>query len=127
MSLKALVVEDNVGDFDLIVAWLEQSLGDRISLDHASSIEAAAELMDRNSYAVIFHDLFLPPWGPEAITTAYKKSPETPIVAMSGQSSPELHRTAIANGARLFCAKSDLQGDNIVSILALLVPDIQAP
>jgi len=127
MPLKALVVEDNVEDFDLIDVWLQEALGDRMSLDHASSVEAAADLMGRNTYAVIIHDLFLPPWGPESITAAYKNSPETPIVAMSGESSPELHRTAIANGATLFCAKSDLRGDNLVSILAQLVPGIKSP
>jgi DNA-binding NarL/FixJ family response regulator len=127
MSLKVLVVEDNIGDFDLIDTWLQEALGDRMSLDHASSVEGAADLMGRNSYAVIIHDLFLPPWGPESITAAYKNSPETPIIAMSGESSPELHRTAIANGATLFCAKSDLRGDNIVSILAQLVPGIKSP
>lgn len=127
MPLKALVVEDNPGDFDLIDSWLQQALGDRMSLDHATSIEAAAELMDQNNYAVIIHDLFMPPWGPEAITAAYKNAPETPIVAVSGQSTPELHRTAIANGAKLFCAKSDLQGENIVSILGQLVPGIDPP
>ena len=80
MSQKALVVEDNIGDFDLIDTWLQDALGDRVSLDHASSVEEAADLMGRNTYAVIIHDLFLPPWGPEAITAAYKNSPETPIV-----------------------------------------------
>lgn len=126
MSLRALVVEDNVGDFDLIGIRLQETLGDRMSLDHATSIEAAADLMSNNSYAVIIHDLFLPPWGPEAITAAYKNSPDTPIVAMSGQSSPDLHRTAIANGAKLFCAKSDLHGANIVSILSQLIPDLES-
>lgn len=124
MSLRALIVEDNPGDFGLIDMQLQQALGDRMSLDHATSVEDAADLMGRNSYAVIIHDLFLPPWGPEAITAAYKNAPDTPIVAISGQSTPELHRTAIANGARLFCAKSDLRGENIVSILARLVPDL---
>lgn len=124
MSLRALIVEDNRGDFDLIDMQLQNALGDSMSLDHAASVEDAADLMGRNSYAVIIHDLFLPPWGPEAITAAYKNAPETPIVAISGQSTPELHRTAIANGAKLFCAKSDLQGENIVSILAQLVPDL---
>ncbi|CAN0459692.1 unnamed protein product, partial [Discosporangium mesarthrocarpum] len=117
MSLKALVVEDNLGDFDLIAIWLRQAFGDRISLDHADSVTAAAELMDKNEYAVILHDLFLPPSGPESILAAYKSSPETPIIAMSDHSSAELHRTAIANGAKLFCAKSDLREDNIASIL----------
>ena len=39
----------------------------------------------------------------------------------------ELRRTAIANGATLFCAKSDLRGDNLVSILAQLVLGIKSP
>jgi hypothetical protein len=58
MPLKALVVADDVEDFDLIDIWLQEALGDRMPLDHASSVEAAADLMGRTTYAVIIHDLF---------------------------------------------------------------------
>ena len=58
IPLKALVVEDNVEDFDLIDIWPQEALGDRMPLDHASSVAAAADLMGRNTYAVIIHELF---------------------------------------------------------------------
>ena len=58
MPLKALIVEDNVEDFDLIDIWPQEALGDRMPLDHASSVEAAADLMGRTTFAVIIHDLF---------------------------------------------------------------------
>lgn len=124
MSLRVLVVEDNVGDFDLIAIWLQEAFGEKFALDHAPSVETAADLMSTNEYSLILHDLLMPPWGPEAITAAYKNSPETPIIAISGETSPELHRTAISNGAKLFCAKSDLRGENLVSIFSHLIPGI---
>lgn len=102
-------------------------MGKSVALDHARSIDVAARMIGETEYTVILHDLFLPPWGPEAITATYKIAPNTPIIAISGQTSPDLHRTAIANGARLFCSKSDLGGGNIASILAQLLPDFAKP
>ena len=106
---------------------MEQAMGKSVALDHARSIDVAARMIGETEYTVILHDLFLPPWGPEAITATYKIAPNTPIIAISGQTSPDLHRTAIANGARLFCSKSDLGGGNIASILAQLLPEFAKP
>ena len=125
MTLRVLVVEDNTADFHLIEICLQEALGDEVSTEHAASVEEAGALMDKNDYAVIFHDLFLPSWGAEAITTAHKKSPNTPIVAISGDSSPELHRMAIANGAKIYCAKAHIRSDNIISILAPVLPELK--
>ena len=125
MSFKVLVVEDNMADFDLIAMCIQEALGQEVSTSRAASVEEAGELMSQCDYSVIIRDLFLPPYGAEAITAVYKRSPETPIIAISGESSPDLHRTAIANGAKLFCAKSDLRTDNIISILASVVPAIK--
>ena len=122
MTLRVLIIDDSVADFSLFSICLRQALGDDVTTEHAASIETAGELLANNEYSVIFHDLFMPPWGVEAITAAYKRSPNTPIIAISGASSPELHRMAIANGARLFCAKSDLRADTIASILAPVLP-----
>lgn len=120
---RVLVVDDDDLDFKLIDISMREASGKSVTLDHAVSVSEPARMIGGADYTVILHDLFLPPWGPEAITATYKLAPTTPIIAMSGQSSPELRRTAIANGARLFCSKSDLGGGNIASILAQIVPD----
>jgi len=125
MSFKILVVDGSAADFELIAICLQDALGGEVETARATSVAEAAELMDRGTYTAIIHDLFLPPFGAESITSTYKKSPETPIIAVSDESSPELHRIAIANGAKLFCAKSELRADNIVSILASAVPAIR--
>lgn len=122
-KLRVLVVDDSVADFNLIDISMEQALGDSVTLDHASTVDAAAQMIGKNDYSIILHNLFLPPWGPEALVATYKAARNIPIIAMSGQSSPELHRTAISNGARLFCSKSDLDGTNIASVLAQIVPE----
>jgi DNA-binding NtrC family response regulator len=120
--LRVLVIDDTVADFDLINISMETALGDGVTLDHASTVDAAAALIGENDYSIILHDLFLPPSGPEGVLETYKIARNIPIIAMSGQSSPELHRTAVANGAKLFCRKSDLDGDNIASILSQILP-----
>jgi len=85
----------------------------------------AAEKIKENDYSLILHDLYLPPWGPESILETYKIARDTPIIAMSGTSSADLHRTAVSNGAKRFCSKSDMGGGNIVSIIAQVVPEIR--
>lgn len=122
-KLRVLVVDDSAADFDLLGISMEQALGGNVVLDHALSLENAAEMIGKNDYDIILHDLFLPPAGPEGITETYKIARNTPILAMSGQSTPELHRTALSNGAKLFCSKTDLGGGNIASILAQIVPE----
>lgn len=119
---RVLVVDDNTADFDLIAISIKTAMADRFVIDHAASLDTATQMIRDHDYAVIIHDLYLPPAGPESIVKTYKIASDTPIVAMSGQSSPELHRTALANGAALFCSKSDLKGENLVSILAQVLP-----
>jgi CheY-like chemotaxis protein len=124
-TFRVLVVDDSTADFDLIDISMEEALGNTVALDHATTMDIAAQLIGKNEYSLILHDLFLPPWGPESITATYKIARDTPIIAISGQSSPDLHRTAVSNGAKLFCSKADLGGGNIASILAQIVPDFR--
>lgn len=121
-TMRVLVIDDSVADFELIGMSMRQTLGDSFVLDHALTLGAAADLIGDNEYAVIIHDLYLPPAGPESIVETYKIAGNTPIVAISGQSSPDMHRTALSNGAALFCSKSDLKGENLASILAQAIP-----
>ena len=123
-TVKALVVEDSKAEFDLIFNFIEEALGKTVALDHALTVESAAKLISENDYAVIIHDLFLPPWGPESVASTYKAARGVPIIAISGHSSPDLHRTAIANSARMFCSKGDLGKGHIGSILAQVLPNI---
>ncbi len=122
-TVRALVVEDSKAEFDLILKFVEEALGKTVALDHALTVESAAKLIGKNDYAVIIHDLFLPPWGPESVASTYKVARGVPIIAISGHSSPDLHRIAIANGARVFCSKGDLGKGHIGSILAQVLPN----
>lgn len=122
-----LVIDDSKADFDLIALSIQSALGSSVTLHHAVSMDQAAEKIKENDYSLILHDLYLPPWGPESIVETYKTAPDIPIVAMSGTSSANLHRTAVLNGAKLFCSKSDLSGGNIASILRQVVPEILQP
>lgn len=126
-TVRVLVVDDSISDFYLIDISMEQAFGKSVVLDHAPSVDDAARMIGENEYAVILHDLYVPPCGPESVKATYKIAPDTPIIAISGQTSPDLHRTAISNGARLFCSKSDLGGGNIASILAQIVPGFAKP
>lgn len=122
-----LVIDDSKTDFDLIDLSIQNALGNSVTLHHAISMDIAAQMIKENDYALILHDLYLPPWGPESIIETYKIARDTPIIAMSGTSSADQHRTAVSNGAKLFCSKSDISGGNIASIIGQVVPEIRRP
>lgn len=121
-SFNTLIVEDDVDQSELIRLYLEDAFGDRVSVHEALTIEAAANLIDDTDFAVIIHDLYLPPWGPEEVSQTYRKCSDVPIIAITGQTSPDLHRVAMANGARAFCSKEDLGAGNIASIVTQVAP-----
>jgi CheY-like chemotaxis protein len=124
-TFSVLVIDDSTADFDLIDLSIQTALGSNVTLHHALSMDQAAEKIRENDYSLILHDLYLPPWGPESIVETYKIARDTPIIAMSGTSSADLHRTALSNGAKLFCSKSDMSGGNVASILGQVVPEIR--
>ena len=95
-SFNALIVEDDVAQSELIRLYLEDAFGDRVSVHEALTIEAATNLIDDTDFAVIIHDLYLPPWGPEAVSQTYRKCSDVPIIVITGQTSPDLHRVAMA-------------------------------
>ena len=123
-SFNALIVEDDVAQSELIRLYLEDAFGERVSVHEALTMEAAADLIDDTDFAVIFHDLYLPPWGPEGVSRTYRKSAGVPIIAITGQTSPDLHRIAMENGARAFCSKEDLGAGNIASIVTQVAPQL---
>ena len=123
-NFNALIVEDDVAQSELIRLFLEDAFGARVSVHEADTMEAAAQLIDETDFAVIIHDLYLPPWGPEGVSRTYKRCSGVPIVAITGQTSPDLHRIAMANGARAFCSKDDLGAGNIASIVTQVAPQL---
>lgn len=126
-TFSVLVIDDSTADFDLIDLSIQSALGSSVTLHHAKSMDIAAQKIKENDYSVILHDLYLPPWGPESIIETYKIAPDTPIIAMSGTSSADQHRTAVSNGAKLFCSKSDIGAGNIASIIGQVVPGLRQP
>lgn len=123
-NFNALIVEDDVAQSGLIRVYLEEAFGARVSVHQADTMERAADLLDQVDFAVIIHDLYLPPWGPEGVSETYKKAADIPIVAVTGQTSPDLHRIAMVNGARAFCSKEDLGAGNIASIVTQVAPQL---
>jgi len=123
-TVRALVVEDSMAVFDLIHNYVEKTLGETVALNHTVTVASAAKLISENDYAVIIHNLFLPPWGPESVASTYKAARGVPIIVISGHPSPNLHRTAIANGARMFCSKGDLGKGHFGSIFTQVLPNI---
>ncbi|MGB0632186.1 MAG: response regulator [Alphaproteobacteria bacterium] len=124
-NFSALIVEDDVAQSGLIKLYLEDAFGAHVSVHEADTMEAAEKLIGQHEFAVIIHDLYLPPWGPESVSQTYRISKGTPIIAVTGQTSPDLYRIAMANGASAFCSKEDLADGHISSIVTQVAPDLK--
>lgn len=103
-ALSFLLVDDD----DMIRAYLRQILrheGHDV-VGECSSLEEAAQLIKRRRPAVVFLDINLHGGnGLAALEQLREMSPDSQFVMLSGESTLENVRTAIARGARDFLTK----------------------
>ena len=83
-ALRALIVEDNSSDVELIVRELRLG-GFDVIYDVVQSEAEVRALARANSYAVVLADFSLPQWrGLEALRVLREESVNTPVILVSG-------------------------------------------
>ena len=124
-ELRVLIVEDDPAQTELIRLRLEDVFPQHNpEVEMAGTVAAASTQLSDNAYDLIIQDLYMPPFGPESEATIFKAAGNTPILATSNMSTPELHRTATGHGAKAFCSKEDLISGETASIVRKLVPKL---
>jgi phosphoserine phosphatase RsbU/P len=104
-SKHVLLIEDNLGDADLVRLRLVEGNSD-LDVDFADRLSTGLVALTQNQPAVVLLDLNLPDSrGAETFRDVLKKAPGVPIVVLSGQDDEELALKAVHQGVQDYLVK----------------------
>jgi len=109
MHVHALIVEDSEADAELLVRELQR--GD-IDPDYeiVATPQAMAAALEERPWDVVIADYVMPHFsGLDAFKLAREKSPDTPMIIVSGKIDEEVAVAAMLTGAKDYVLKNDLK------------------
>ncbi|HPR42528.1 MAG TPA: PAS domain S-box protein [Candidatus Methanofastidiosa archaeon] len=109
-NLKILIIEDNTGDYRLLLENLNDIANFRYSNDRAIRISEAIELGKKNDYDIIISDLSLPDSDYDnTLNQLTKHFSHLPLVVLTGSYSEELGVEAIKRGVQDYILKDEME------------------
>ncbi len=104
-----MLVEDNLGDADLVEAYLEAA-GQAYRLVRVTRLAAATEALRAATVDVVLLDLHLPDGdGAESVREIREAAPEVPIVVLTGADDERLALSCIDAGAQDYLNKLEIR------------------
>ena len=104
-ELDVLLVEDNPGDRDLILEYLEQS-GRAFQTETAGSLASAFKILSEKRFNAVLLDLGLPDSiGLDTLQRFISDSPGVPVIVLTGLDDEQLGIDAIRIGAQDYLVK----------------------
>lgn len=111
LKTRILVVEDNLQDFIIIKEVLGQIRDFFIHIEHAESMEVAAEKLSDTTFDIVFLDLFLPDsFGQETFQNV-RLLTLAPIVILSGLSDKNIALEIVKQGAQDYIVKGEFDAN----------------
>jgi two-component system sensor histidine kinase/response regulator len=112
---KILIVEDNLGDVDLVEERMRDARSFPFEIVHESRLAGAMRRIAAESFDVILLDLGLPDSsGLKTFLSLRGVCGNVPIVVLTGMSDAELGIAAIRNGAQDYLVKGQIDSDLLV-------------
>lgn len=106
---RILVVEDNLGDADLVAEHLSGVPGGNFELVHAKTLAQAQGWLQRDSCDVILLDIGLPDSrGLASLHALQGLAPEIPVIVLTGASDEELAHRALSGKAQDYLVKHEV-------------------
>jgi DNA-binding response OmpR family regulator len=113
--IKVLLIEDNVGDYQLILKMLEISEIAKFELMQTPRLFSGLKLLESEKFDIILVDLGLPDSvGLESFKAILKKHPTIPIIILTGLANEEIGIQAIKLGAQDYLVKGEFNGKLLV-------------
>ncbi|MGB7969160.1 MAG: response regulator [Methanobacterium sp.] len=113
--IKVLLIEDNVGDCELILKMLESSEIAEFKLTHTSRLTSGLKLLETGKFDIILLDLGLPDSvGFESFKSTLELHPAIPIIVLTGLANEETGIQAIKYGAQDYLVKGEFNGKLLV-------------
>lgn len=111
-SIHVLLIEDNPGDARLLQELLKEVYSVQFQLTQADNFCQGLEQLGETSPDVVLLDLFLPDSeGLETFVALRQRSPETPIVVITGLNDETLADRAMQEGAQDYLVKGQVTSD----------------
>lgn len=104
--IKILLIEDDIGEADLIQEMLFETNNVSFKLTYLDRLKLAMNKLDNNTFDLILLDLNLPDsYGLETLIKLNKKVPELPIIVFTGLEDEEMGIKAVKEGAQDYLVK----------------------
>jgi len=113
--IKVLLIEDNLGDFELILRMLDKSENAKFELSHTQKLGSGLELLEMDDFDIILLDLGLPDCeGLNSFKVIFKKYSTIPIIILTGLANEETGIKSIKYGAQDYLVKGEFNGKLLV-------------
>jgi PAS domain S-box-containing protein len=111
-KLKILIVEDDIVDRKLLQRLLSQSTLSISDIKSAECLDTALGFLDKEHFDIVFLDLGLPDsQGLDSFTAIHAKTPNVPVIVLSGLGDEETAVTAVKKGVQDYFVKGQVEGN----------------
>jgi len=115
LSFSLLHVEDNEGDAIILEDLLEDARGFRFNITLATSLAAAMQILDADTFDIIILDLGLPDsMELQALEIILNKTDHAPIMVVTGMDDEQLGQKAIKMGAQAYIPKNEMNSRSLI-------------
>ena len=121
-AVRVLLVEDSRTDAALVASLLEHSPNARFEITVAGTLADGLAWLARRAPDVILLDLTLPDSeGLQTHRAVRNRSPDVPVVVMTGLQEDGLGQAAVQQGAQDFLAKGEVSGGRLAETLLFAI------
>ena len=115
VGLRALIVEDNPADVDLVLEALPDTGPMHIESESVTHLSDALVRLAKGGIDLVMTDLGLPDsQGLETYRMLRHVAPDLPIIVLTGNADQELAVAAVREGAQEFLVKGHISGDLLI-------------
>lgn len=110
-TINVLLIEDNRGDYVLILQMLDKSENVVFEITHAPKLSSGLEILESATVDVVLLDLDLPDSkGLKSFKSIFKKYHYIPIIILTGLADEEIGIKSIKYGAQDYLVKGEFNG-----------------
>ncbi|QLE58050.1 hybrid sensor histidine kinase/response regulator [Nostoc sp. TCL26-01] len=127
ISLKILLIEDNLAEARLLQEYLRQADSHQFILVHVKRLQEAVNELSHGSYDVILLDLTLPDsQGLSSLPVLISRAPSVPIVVLTNTNDEDLAIAAVRQGAQDYLVKRQVNVQVLVRSVCYAIERKQA-
>ena len=113
-TIRALLVDDDQGDFVMTRALLDQIERPTIELDWVSTFEEGRAALERDDYDVFIVDYFLEDrTGLDLLREAGRRQLQAPVIMLTGRGSHDVDLDAMRAGAADYLIKGQIEPEDL--------------